>query len=50
MINLMELGNLNILKWLRENGCPWDEKTWIIANEKKHLNIIEYLKENNCPQ
>jgi hypothetical protein len=25
--NAAEGGHLEVLKWLRENGCPWDEKT-----------------------
>jgi len=26
-------GHLEVLKWLRENGCPWDEFT-LISNEE----------------
>jgi hypothetical protein len=27
-------GQLEVLKWARENGCPWDERTRVEAAAK----------------
>ncbi len=38
-------GKLDMLKWLRENGCPWSEFTWEVAHE----SVKPWLRENACP-
>ena len=40
-----EEGHLEVLQWARQNGCPWDEKTWNYA----HSNCRPYLREHGCP-
>jgi hypothetical protein len=42
-------GFLNMLKYLHENGCPWNE--WACANAALggHLEVLKYLHENGCP-
>ena len=35
-----------MLKYARENGCPWDHLTWYDAAESTR----EWLEENGCPQ
>ncbi len=40
-----------MLKYLHENGCPWDigtchDATWC---GPLHLDVLKYLKENGCP-
>jgi len=42
-------GHLEVLKWLRENGCPWDEKTCAVAAGDNYLDILKYLHDNGCP-
>jgi len=42
-------GRLNILQWLRANGCPCDERTCSSAAEGGHLNILQWLRANGCP-
>jgi hypothetical protein len=32
-----EGGHLEVLKWARENGCPWDEDTRRIAASKGYV-------------
>ena len=34
-----EGGHLEVLKWARENGCPWDEETRELAAEE--LGYVE---------
>lgn len=38
-------GDLETLKWLRENGCPWDTK----CRRTTHAHIQTYLDEDGCP-
>jgi len=40
---------LDILKYLHENGCPWNEFTRYCAMVNGHLDILQYLHENECP-
>jgi uncharacterized protein YabN with tetrapyrrole methylase and pyrophosphatase domain len=47
--NAAENGHLNILKYLHENGCPWNKWTYIKATRHGHLNVLKYLHENGCP-
>ena len=42
-------GNLEILKWARENNCPWDESTCSHAARGGHLEILKWARENGCP-
>jgi len=40
---------LQCLKYLHENGCPWDEGATWAAAEKGHLESLKFLHENGCP-
>ena len=42
-------GNLELLKFLREHGCPWDSKTCSSAACNGHLECLKYAHENGCP-
>ena len=42
-------GHLECLKYLHENGCPWDERTFSTATLNGHLECLKYLHENGCP-
>ena len=42
-----ERGHLEVLRWLRSEGCPWDERTWEYAADS---TTREWLKENGYPQ
>src|SRR4051812_18897833 len=39
-------GELQLIQWLRENGCPWNEDTYSSATKGGHLKIIKWLREN----
>ncbi len=44
-------GHLECLKYLHENGCPWDAWTTECASIGKtrgHLECLEYARENGC--
>src|ERR1700688_2361817 len=44
-----DIEQFNILKWARENGCPWDEVTCAYAALNGHLDILKWARENECP-
>ena len=42
-------GNLAMVKYCVENGCPMDEVACRIAAREGHLDVLKYLHENDCP-
>ena len=42
-------GHLQVLQWLRENDCPWDEDTCTDAAQGGHLEVLKWSRENGCP-
>ena len=38
-----------MLKWARDNGCPWDEDTCAFAAEAGQLDALKWARENGCP-
>ena len=40
---------LNALKYLRANDCPWNENSLIEAVRHHHLEVIKYCLTNACP-
>ena len=42
-------GNLDILMWLKQKNCPWDENTFHAAAEHGDLLNMKWLKQNGCP-
>ncbi len=43
------LGNLPLLKWLREQGCPWNKNTCSYAAERGQLEVLKWAREHGCP-
>ena len=44
-----DLGDLDMLIWLRARGCPWDAKTCSRAALGGHLAMLQWARENGCP-
>jgi hypothetical protein len=42
-------GHLEVLKWARENDCPWDELTCVSAAKHGHLEVLQWARTNGCP-
>jgi hypothetical protein len=36
------VGELETIKWLRENGCPWDNRTVVNAIYYGHFDLYHY--------
>ena len=41
-------GFLNLLKWLRLNGCEWDEDVMAEAALGGHLDVLQWSLKNGC--
>ena len=41
-------GQLEVLKWLRTNNCPWDEGKCNLAAHFGHLKILRWACANGC--
>ena len=42
-------GQLEILKWLRENDFPWNKCTCRYAVNGWHLEVLQWARESGCP-
>ena len=42
-------GHLEVLQWVRANGCPWDERTCGWAAWGGHLELLQWARANGCP-
>jgi len=42
-------GNLAMVKYCVDNGCPMDADACWYAASKGHLDVLKYLHENDCP-
>jgi hypothetical protein len=47
--DIAESGNLELLKWCRENGYEWDEWTYAQAVDSGNLELLQYCRDNGCP-
>ena len=43
---MAEKVNVELLEFLRGEGCPWDKKTCSLAAENGHLECLKYAHEN----
>ncbi|CAB9526936.1 expressed unknown protein [Seminavis robusta] len=46
---IAKIGNLTVMKWARQKGFPWNEKTCAGAAKNGHLKMLQWLRENGCP-
>jgi len=42
-------GNLAMVRYCVENGCPMDSEACWFAAMEGHLDVLKYLHENDCP-
>ena len=43
------VSDLECLKYLHENGCPWNEEVCCYAARGGHFEILNYLHAKGCP-
>lgn len=44
-----EFGNIEVLKWLRQNDYQWDRWTSVAAARAGNFEILKWIMENGCP-
>jgi len=49
MINAVANGSIDVLEYLRKNGCDWNETACYAAAAHNQLDTLKYLHENGCP-
>ena len=42
-------GNLEMIIWMHENGCPWDQEATVLAAMCDKMETLIWLHENGCP-
>ena len=42
-------GHLETLKWLRSEGCPWDEASCNLAAKGGHFDVLRWLRSQDPP-
>ena len=41
--------NLELVQWLRGEGCPWNWRTCYRAVQQGHVEVLRWARENGCP-
>ena len=49
MMEAAASGNLELVRWLRAEGCPWNWKTCSCAANKGHVEVLRWARENGAP-
>ena len=42
-------GNLELVKWLRNEGCPWDTIMCDYVVHHGHVKVLRWARENGAP-
>ena len=42
-------GQLEVLQWAREQGCPWDDEICAAAAAQGHLQVLQWARAQDCP-
>ena len=42
-------GNLELVQWLRGEGCPWDHWMCYMAVYGGRVEVLRWARENGCP-
>ena len=42
-------GNLELGRWLRGEGCPWNKWICYHAVNQGHIEMLRWARENGCP-
>jgi hypothetical protein len=50
MLMAAEVGNIEVFKWLRNNGMKWHPMIYEVAKNSFHVDIAEWAIKNGCPK
>lgn len=45
---LARIGNLKLLQFARANGCPFNQRTCMVAAERGHFEVLKWLRGQGC--
>lgn len=48
LIDALKVGNLDLVKWLRKQGCAWDCDAFKASAEYGNIENMKWLKEQGC--
>ncbi|CAB9506173.1 ankyrin repeat protein [Seminavis robusta] len=46
---IAKIGNHTVMKWARQEGFPWNERTCAAAAGNGNLKMLQWLREHGCP-
>ena len=49
MMDAAMSGNLELVQWLRAEGCPWDHLVCDFAVDTGHVEVLRWAHQNGCP-
>lgn len=44
-----EGGHLDVLQWLRQRHCPWNDMVTYSAAVRGHLDLLRWAIDHGCP-
>ena len=50
MLMAVQVGDIEVFKWLRNNGMKWHPLTYAVAKQFFHDDIAEWALKNGCPK
>ena len=50
MVIAAEVGDIEVFKWLRNNGMKWHPMTYPVAKQFFKIDIAEWALKNGCPK
>jgi hypothetical protein len=50
MLMAAQVGDIEVFKWLRNNGMKWHPLTYTVARNSFHDDIAEWALKNGCPK
>ena len=50
MLIAAQVGDIEVFKWLRNNGMKWHPLTYAVAKQFFHYDIAEWALKNGCPK
>ena len=50
MLIAAQVGDIEVFKWLRNNGMKWHPLTYTAAKNSFHYDIAEWAVKNGCPK
>jgi len=42
-------GHMEVIQWLHERQCPWNEEACLAAARFGHLEVLQWLRARDCP-